>query len=272
MSGPARRTTIVPLAGCGTFPRPRAKAPTATSRTPTEEARHALHRLIDIDVRPYLWRDLVALRQAQAQPRAEQPVSFVLHVDHRPPGERNAAERYREPSLFTCLEPPEYPLPCPAFCRARHTVVASNQQESTQARKKAVPCSTPRGERASMMPGRPSPRHHRVVGVHRVGQGRRALCAAAPQARAVTHSASFSASKARGHPLRRPSAMTSALTACRQPVPCPACLQKIPTHAAPARAPALWGKGSGGNAVSWLSCKHESTQVICKLSCFLVSC
>jgi hypothetical protein len=27
-----------------------------------------------------------------------------LHEDHRPPGERSAAERYREPSLFACLE------------------------------------------------------------------------------------------------------------------------------------------------------------------------
>jgi hypothetical protein len=60
-----------------------------------------LPRTIDIDGRRYLWRDLVALRQAQAQPRAEQPTLFELHEDHRPPGERNAAERYREPSLFT---------------------------------------------------------------------------------------------------------------------------------------------------------------------------
>ena len=33
----------------------------------------SLPRFIDIDGRRYLWRDLVALRQAQAQPRAEQP-------------------------------------------------------------------------------------------------------------------------------------------------------------------------------------------------------
>jgi hypothetical protein len=61
----------------------------------------ALPRFIEIDGRRYLWRDLVALRQAQALPRAEQPTLFELREDHRPPGERNAAERYCEPSLFT---------------------------------------------------------------------------------------------------------------------------------------------------------------------------
>ena len=63
-----------------------------------------LPRFIDIDGRRYLWRDLVALRQAQALPRAEQPTLFELREDHRPPGERSAAERYREPSLFTVME------------------------------------------------------------------------------------------------------------------------------------------------------------------------
>ena len=66
-----------------------------------------LPRFMDIDGRRYLWRDLVALRQAQARPRAEQPALFELREDHRPPGERNAAERYREPSLFTVLERPD---------------------------------------------------------------------------------------------------------------------------------------------------------------------
>jgi hypothetical protein len=46
----------------------------------------------------------VALRRAQAKPAAQQPALFTLHEDHRPPGERNAAERYCEPSLFTVLE------------------------------------------------------------------------------------------------------------------------------------------------------------------------
>lgn len=60
-----------------------------------------LPRFIEIDGRRYSWRDLVALRRAQAQPRPEQPARFELREDCRPAGERNAAERYREPSLFT---------------------------------------------------------------------------------------------------------------------------------------------------------------------------
>jgi len=63
-------------------------------------------RTIDIDGHRYLWRDLVALRRSQATPRVEQPTLFELREDHRPPGERGAAERYREPSLFTQLERP----------------------------------------------------------------------------------------------------------------------------------------------------------------------
>lgn len=64
----------------------------------------SLPRFIDIDGRRYVWRDLVALRRAQVLPRAEQPTLFTLREDFRPPGERNAAERYREPSLFTRLD------------------------------------------------------------------------------------------------------------------------------------------------------------------------
>jgi len=64
----------------------------------------SLPRFIDIDRRRYLWRDLVALRRAQAKPQAEQPILFPLREDCRPSGERNAAERYQEPSLFTLLE------------------------------------------------------------------------------------------------------------------------------------------------------------------------
>jgi hypothetical protein len=66
-----------------------------------------LPRFIDIEGRRYLWRDLVALRQTQVTPRPEQPALFELREDHRPPGERSAAERYQEPSLFTRLEQPE---------------------------------------------------------------------------------------------------------------------------------------------------------------------
>ncbi|MGH7119289.1 MAG: hypothetical protein ACREFP_09945, partial [Acetobacteraceae bacterium] len=42
----------------------------------------------------------LALRRAQAAPRAAQPTLFELHEDHRPAGERDAAEPYGEPSLF----------------------------------------------------------------------------------------------------------------------------------------------------------------------------
>jgi len=64
----------------------------------------ALPRFVEIDGRRYLWRDLVALRRAQAKPAERQPTLFTLHEDCRPAGERNAAERYCAPSLFTVLE------------------------------------------------------------------------------------------------------------------------------------------------------------------------
>ena len=63
----------------------------------------SLPRFIVIDGRRYLWRDLVALRRAQATPSAQQPALFALREDCRPPGERTAASRYREPSLFAQL-------------------------------------------------------------------------------------------------------------------------------------------------------------------------
>jgi hypothetical protein len=43
-------------------------------------------------------------RRAQAMPAAVQPAPFTLREDHRPTGERGAAERYSEPSLFAVLE------------------------------------------------------------------------------------------------------------------------------------------------------------------------
>lgn len=46
-------------------------------------------------------RRMVAEQRPQA---AEQPTLFPLVVDARPRGERSAAERYAEPSLFTRLE------------------------------------------------------------------------------------------------------------------------------------------------------------------------
>lgn len=40
------------------------------------------------------------LREQRPEPAA-QPTLFDLRDDHRPPGERNAAERYAAPSLFS---------------------------------------------------------------------------------------------------------------------------------------------------------------------------
>lgn len=62
-------------------------------------------RTIDLDGRRYLWRDLLALKRAQATQKAEQPALFELLEDHRPAGERTASERYQAPSLFTLLDP-----------------------------------------------------------------------------------------------------------------------------------------------------------------------
>ncbi len=61
-------------------------------------------RFIELDGRRYLWRDLVQLRRTQAQKAPPQPVLFALREDHKPAGERSAAERYREPSLLCLLE------------------------------------------------------------------------------------------------------------------------------------------------------------------------
>lgn len=63
-----------------------------------------LPRFVEIDGRRHLWRDLVALRHAQATPPAQQPTLFELREDCRLPAERNATERYREPTLFTLFE------------------------------------------------------------------------------------------------------------------------------------------------------------------------
>jgi hypothetical protein len=62
-----------------------------------------LPRFVEIEGRRYLWRGLVALRRAQAMPRAAQPALFELIDDCRPPSERTAAGRYQAPSLFTLL-------------------------------------------------------------------------------------------------------------------------------------------------------------------------
>ena len=60
-------------------------------------------RFIEIDGRRYLWRDILQMRREQprARVRSEQPFLFPLRDDYRPPAERTAAGRYREPSLFS---------------------------------------------------------------------------------------------------------------------------------------------------------------------------
>ena len=59
-------------------------------------------RFIEIDGKPYLWRDLLQQRRQQlaAARQAQQPTLFALREDCRPPAERTAAGRYCEPSLF----------------------------------------------------------------------------------------------------------------------------------------------------------------------------
>jgi hypothetical protein len=60
-------------------------------------------KYIELKGQRLLWRDVVSAYREQAKQvaRVEQPALFTdLHIDHRPPGQRNAAERYREPNLF----------------------------------------------------------------------------------------------------------------------------------------------------------------------------
>jgi hypothetical protein len=61
-------------------------------------------RFITIDGKRYLWRDLVTLYRAQAEPAAPQPTLFAMRQDRRPPSARTAAGHYREPGLFARLE------------------------------------------------------------------------------------------------------------------------------------------------------------------------
>jgi hypothetical protein len=63
-------------------------------------------RMIDIDGKRYLWRDILQLRREQrkAMRQAQQPALFDLKHDPRPAAARTAAGRYLEPSLFACLD------------------------------------------------------------------------------------------------------------------------------------------------------------------------
>jgi hypothetical protein len=58
-------------------------------------------KYIEIDVKKYLWRDLLKLRSEQRKAaRQAQPVLFKLKDDERPKSQRAASSRFEEPSLF----------------------------------------------------------------------------------------------------------------------------------------------------------------------------
>ena len=59
-------------------------------------------RIITIDGKRHLWRDIVKLRREQVRvaAKAVQPALFPLIEDRRPPAARTVAGRYLEPSLF----------------------------------------------------------------------------------------------------------------------------------------------------------------------------
>ena len=63
--------------------------------------------IIHIDGKPYRWSDLARLRKEQLAARRQdrQPALFAdLPHDRRPAYERTAADRHRQPSLFTLLD------------------------------------------------------------------------------------------------------------------------------------------------------------------------
>jgi hypothetical protein len=72
-------------------------------------------RIIEIDGRRYLWREIVALRHAQiaAARQAQQPLLFELIEDRRPPSQRSAASRYSEPGAVRPLTLLPHPRPMP---------------------------------------------------------------------------------------------------------------------------------------------------------------
>ena len=60
--------------------------------------------ILMVDGHAFSWQRLCELRREQLEAwkaaRPEQPALFPLIADCRPPAERTAAGRYREPSLF----------------------------------------------------------------------------------------------------------------------------------------------------------------------------
>jgi hypothetical protein len=72
-----------------------------------EEGILPVPKFIDIDGKRFAWRDLAQRRREQlaAEAKVQQPVLFELKEDRRPASQRSAAGRYREPSLFSLIEP-----------------------------------------------------------------------------------------------------------------------------------------------------------------------
>ena len=60
----------------------------------------ALPKLILIDGKMYLWKDILRLRREQRTPEPIQPALFELKADARPASQRKADGRYQEPTLF----------------------------------------------------------------------------------------------------------------------------------------------------------------------------
>ncbi len=63
-------------------------------------------KFIEIGGKRFLWRELLQRRREQlaAAEKIEQPALFELKEDCRPLPERTAADRYREPGLFSLSE------------------------------------------------------------------------------------------------------------------------------------------------------------------------
>jgi hypothetical protein len=63
-------------------------------------------KVIEIDGKRVLWRDLLERRREQltAVAKSEQPALFELREDRRPIADRTSADRYLEPSLFSHRE------------------------------------------------------------------------------------------------------------------------------------------------------------------------
>lgn len=58
-------------------------------------------RYLVLDGKRYLWPDLLRLRKEQRRAaKKEQPTLFSLKEDCRPPTQKTASGRYREPTLF----------------------------------------------------------------------------------------------------------------------------------------------------------------------------